>query len=367
MGQLTEWLSNFRLWLARYSFNSGREDFYKELAEAVNAGESVSVFLAAQVAEAVKYREANAAMLYRRMLRRQDEKQGRFSHMLATIVPQGDIFALTAVDEVDVKAKKVESLLFLADSVVRVRKMAGMVLGALQTLFTMLPVFVVFAVINAVMVVPEYEAMVPVDQWPAIGKSLYWVSFSIRNFWYVQFVFIVGVIWLFLHSLDNWRGPTRSKFDKRFPYSLYRDFHGNILLVRLAQLLQSDLGLSEALQMLRAKATPWMQWHLHRILRNMDGDFNLDYASIFDTGVFSRRLQKRVGAQARRGEFKHALVEIGSVGMENVMDDMRRASNKMNRISLILCMLGILYFHVAVQITANDVISKMRQETDMIR
>ncbi|WP_432262848.1 hypothetical protein [Cupriavidus sp. TMH.W2] len=354
-----------QFWFARMAFNAAREDFYKELALAIEHDEHIATFLGEEIEEARKYKEHGPILLYKRMLRRMDEEQGRFSHMLDTMVPKGDLFALSAIDEVD-KTKKVEGLRFLAQSVMRVRQMAGLVFSALQTLLTMLPVFLAFAIINAVVVIPEFEQMLPLERWPAIGKSLYWVSYVIRHYWYALIVLAVGGIWGFLHSLDHWYGPTRAKADKRFPYSLYRDFHGSIFLIRLAQLLQTDYSLNEALLLLRSKAVPWMGWHITRMLRNMT-EYGQDYSQIINTGIFSRRMQKRVSAYARRSGFKDALVEVGGSGMDAVMDDIRRAAGRLNKISLVFCVAGLCYFHFGMQYTTNDLISQMKQESAVSR
>lgn len=361
MEALNRWANALQFWFARLDFNNTRDDFYKELALAIQHDEPVVTFLNEEIQEARKYKEAGPVLLFRRMLRRMDEEQGHFSHMMATIVPTGDLFALSAIDQVD-KEKKVEGLRFLADSVIRVRQMAGLVLGALQTLITMLPVFLAFAIVNAVVVIPEYEQMMPLDRWPLIGKSLYWVSYAVRHYWHLLGAGVIGGVYAFLHSLDHWYGPRRAKADKRFPYSLYRDFHGSIFLVRLAQLLQTDYSLSEALQVLRGKAAPWMKWHITRFLRNMDA-FGQDYGQIINTGIFSRRMQKRVSAYARRSGFRDALVELGGAGMEAVMDDMRKMSARLNKFSLIFCFAGLCYFHFGMQYTSNNLISQIKQES----
>lgn len=354
-------IARLNFWFTKVVFNATREDFYKDLALAIEHDEPVAVFLGEEIAEAAKYKESGMVLLCRRMLRRMDEMEGRFSHMLETIVPRGDLFALRAIDEVD-KVKKVEGLVFLADSVVRVREMFDLIFAALQTLITMLPVLLAFALINALVVVPEYEQMIPIENWPAIGKAIYYVSYAVRHFGILLAALVIGAMWAFFWSLDNWYGPTRNKMDKYLPYRLYRDFHGSIFVVRLAQLLKTDYSLNEALQTLHSKATPWMRWHILRILRNMN-EHGEDYGLIVNTGVFSRRMQKRVSAHARRSGFRDALVEIGGTGIKWMMDDMKKVSSRMNKISLLLCFAGICFFHFGMQYTANDLISQMKQDT----
>lgn len=354
-------VKKLQAWLAKVNFNGSREDFYKNLALAMKHDEPVADFLQEEIKEALKYKEPGTVLLCGRMLRRQNEQEGRLAHMMTTIVPLGDVFALSGIDEVD-KSKKIEGLYFLADSIVRVRAMTGMIFKALETLITMLPIFLAFALIDAIILVPEYEQMMPVERWPAIGKAIYAISYVVRNYWFALAILFVGSIAAFIWSLNNWTGKYRVAADGVFPYFLYRNFHSSIFLVRLAQLLKTDKSLNEALLILRARAAPWLRWHIDRFLRNMTR-YGEDYGQIINTGIFSRRMQKQIRAQAKYSGFREALLELGGSGMNMLMEDMSKIASRVNKVSLIFCFGGLIFFHFGMQYTSNVLISQLKAES----
>lgn len=349
---------------ARRRFNASREAFYADFAEAIDDGDSTTTYFESVRDFLLKNQRNSQADIYALMLARMEEDEGRISHMLKGIVVDDDLLALRAIDESVSESARAESLRFLANSIKQRRKMAATVLKACVVLITMTPIIVAFACFISIFFVPEYEKVTPHTSWPAVGVILYWISQAIRHFGFLILGICAVAGFAFKWSFANWAGTARVKVDRYLPYRLYRDYTSANFLVALAAMLMAKKSLVDALHSLNEQATPWLSWHITKILRNMDDDPD-DYAKAFNTGLLSPEIHLRLSNYARRTSFSEGLMKLGTEGMVHVQEGVEKSGFKINLVATFASVAILLFFYGGNLLIGNSVRSQMKADASM--
>lgn len=347
--------------LARWDFNGSRDKFYHDLAEAVDDGESVAVFLASARDFCVENNRPGHARIYETLLRRMNEKEGRMSHFLRTVVPEGDLLSITAIDSAPQKLKG-SGLRDLAAMVKAGKLMRKKFRKALVVPSIMLPVIIAFAFLNAEQV-PILQKMLPdTSKWPPIGHALMFASDAITNHGMEMAIGATVAFTIFIRSFPRWTSPFRRRLDRYLPYRIYRESESANFLTSLATLLKNGKILVEALAQMRENASPWMRWHIEKILHNLD-IWPGDYAKAFDTALLSPELHMRLTAYARRGgDFSAGLVRLGTDGLEHVNESVDSTAAKLQFVSIIAATAAILFFYGGGAVLNDSITKTVKQE-----
>jgi hypothetical protein len=362
---MKNFLSELEFKLACNEFNKTRESFYEDLAEAITDKESLRDFLSNLRDFLLNNGQKPRALLFTRMLERMDEEEGRLSHILRTIVPDDDILTLLAIDSITKAPERAAALMFHADTLRKAKKMKATVVKAMLTPIMVTPIVCAFAYIISVFFIPEYEKIAPPSKWPAIGQVLYAISVVLRGYGTFIGIGIVVALVAFVRSFASWKGETRAKFDEYLPYKMYRDYNGAKFLVALSSLVNSKLSLAEALELLSSKASPWMAWHIQKILKNMD-DHPDDYARAFNTGVLSKEIHQRLSTYARRSSFSDGLVRLGTDGLVHVHESVEKSSTKVNIVAIFGTVFAIMFFYGGNLMISQAIQSEMKKQVNTV-
>ncbi len=335
-----------QLRLARSAFNAKREEFYIDLSEAIRDKETIHRFLTNYYEFCNKYKMQGYAQIYALMLKRFQNEEGRLSHMLKTIVPDGDLVAIAAIDSLIGNAERAEGFLRLAQQIERTKSMKGALVKSVITPIILLPVIIGFAILNTKKI-SAYERMVPDRSlWPDIGQVMGAVSDVMRNHGIELVIFVAVLVFAFVWSFRRWHGCWRAKADAILPYSLYRDTHSTDFLMNMAGLLRSGKQLVESLNLLSVHASPWLRYHIVTILTRLNTHPD-DYARAFDTGLFSPSVHLRMVTYGRRDKsFSAAFIRLGTSGVDYVHKQTVKTGRRLTLITVTLsvCVLGFFYF-----------------------
>ncbi len=343
------------------TFRGVREQFYEDLAEAVSDSEPIAKFIEVRKARALKQKDSLAS-LYTIWLRRMNKRGGKLSYMLRGTVPESDIFVLSAIED---KGDLAEGLRFLAKTIRDQRGMTAALIGAIVMPIIVSVIMVGFMVVLALFVVPVFVEIAPVEKWNSIGKILYFVSHAITHYGLFLLIGASALIFGFIWTLPNWTGGWRAIADKHLPYSVYRDYHGALFLIALAVMMHSGDTLMRALEALKARSTPWLRWHIVRIIKNVDKMAG-NYGESFSTGVFSQQLTNRIVDYSRRSsELDKVISRIGIDGIERVRKDVESGAKLMN--SILIAVLGALlaFMLVGTILTAQGLSESLKKEVSM--
>ncbi|MEE5177089.1 hypothetical protein V2K54_25600 [Pseudomonas alliivorans] len=293
--RLSRWMFNF--------FDDNRKEFYEDFASALKDGASPNERLK-QMSVRAKQRNNGWAPLYEHWLRKM--RRMSFARALQHTVPDYEVMVLTAAEE---DAKLDEAMVYLGRAIrlsSRIKSSYFMSLvSPVLTAITLLG----YLVIHALMIAPQNLQTLPLEKWPGSSRTIYVLSDGLVN---GSLYITVGVIlsfWVVMWSKPNWRGKARYWADRfpLLPWKSYREREANNFLVSMAILLQSNNhGPKEALEQMRKFASPWLSWHLARMLKRMELTPN-EPAKALNTGLFPLQLMDRIEDYAARTDFTKAL------------------------------------------------------------
>lgn len=356
-----------RFYHAKQSFNARRESFYTDLAEAIEDNESITLFLTRRRDFCSQQRLHGLRQLYEMIIERLDENEGRLSHILAAIVPSGDLVALAANENAIDDKDRSHGLRSLALSISRSRMMFSMLRKAVAGPALASPIIFAFPVFIALVFVPQYETIIPPDQWSLWGRMIYHFSVVLRDYGLVLAALLPLALYSFIKSFTTWRGDLRSRFDRVLPYSLYRDFKSTDFLTALALLTKTNVGIEEALDILQAKATPWLSWHINQIRANLQAEPD-DYAGAFNTGLFAPDIHLRLVtyAERARGNFSEGLARLGTDGLEYVHANVEKGGTKLTLVSVMVAISVLAFFYGGNSMIARNISTLVQEQQEVL-
>lgn len=300
--------------LTLWWFRCQRADFYRDLAEMFRRAEPLLGFLEGEIANAHRTGERSKIFALRRILARfqKGDNAGRIGYLLEDVMPRSDAMMLLAVDRAADKSSAFKALAEAVDNQNEMKKLA-LSYAALPAL--MLPLcFVLISILSRIVITIEQSTPVYIQEelWQGFNAwARFIANFTAQHGTLTMLVFL-GFLALILMSLSRWCGPLRLQLESWPIFSLYRDYQAGLLFTSLAMLLKTGGTLKWAIEDLSQSTSPWMRWHLLRVLSALDDDPNAVIES-FSRGLLSPHLQARAAALNRSAPtFSEVLIELGT-------------------------------------------------------
>ena len=337
-GKPTAVASGHSLRSASKKFAKTRAEFYEDLAESLDDQAVLVTELQKHLTRAQK-KKSNLAGLYALWLRRMDT--GTFTNALKGTVPAMDSLVLTASES---SGNLPQGLRFLTFSVRAVAKIRGAIMGALTMPLVVGGMIVGMLYGFGVGMIPILTAIVPIEHWPGLGRLMYAMSMAVMHYGIFIAMAVALLIFSFSWAMPNWSGPTRKKFDRFVPFSVYRDYNSAVMLVSLSGLMQSGASLVGSLKSMRSSSPPWLAWHIGQVLLKLDKEA-ASPAKAFNTGVFPEDIYERVVDYGERSGFQFALKKIGGQSLEALDKKVAGLAKIMNNLLLMtagMMMAGII-------------------------
>jgi type II secretory pathway component PulF len=257
---------------------------------------------------------------------REGEHASRLSSLLEGVVPRADAMLLAAVDRA---ADKPRALLALADAIDKQQQMLRVMAS-----YSALPAITV-PICCALILLLGKVILVIDEATPAYAQEALWDGMngwakSIALFaqaWGVQMLALPGVVLAaVLWSLPRWRGAGRLRVEGWPVYGLYRDFQAGMLFSAMAMLLQAGETLQGSIDDVTQRASPWMRWHLGRVMDALDESPNATLDA-FRRGLLSPHLLARVATLQRSSPtFADVLIRLGTSEAERVLARVKKAA-----------------------------------------
>jgi len=323
---------------ARKHMRKNRADLYYDIA--VSLEDRVPLFTTFRKYESrARRRNPGEALVYLEMMRALSS--GSLTKAMRSIAPNSELLMIDALQSAG-DIKMAEGLKFLSETAEKTDAMAQAASSALKYPLTMLVVFSLMLVGFSLHVVPILTGLLPPEKWPLLGRILYTISQIITHYGLFLFIGIVALSSFFIYSLPRWHGRVRQVVDKFMPYSFYRDYSGAMLVVSLSMLLRSGVSLRSSLDRSLAFSSPWMRFHIRRILRSLANANTANFGEAFKTGVLNQYLEDRVQDASERRNPADAFVRIGVGSIDRVIAEIRKSSTRMSSLVMVFC--GIVLF-----------------------
>jgi hypothetical protein len=329
-------LLGFQVWMAAKDLHKRRADFYYDLGATLQDRVPLVTTLRKYEMRA-RYRHPGTAPMYMEMLK--GLQTGSLSNALRAIASPVELTLIDAT-QASGDSSMAEGLLFMSQTVEKTDKMLATIRKALVYPIALLMVFALMLTGFSLSAVPMLAELMPPSKWPPLGKLLYTVSNVVAH----QGVWIAaGLVLsftLFIYSLGRWTGPVRQRLDRYFPYSVYRDYSGSLMLISISSMMRSGVSLRSALERSMKFSSPWLRWHLRKILSNLSKPNNPHFGQSFCTGVLSQELEDRVQDASERRDPVDSFVRMGVGSIDRLVLTMERRAARINSGMIVVC--GIL-------------------------
>jgi type II secretory pathway component PulF len=330
---MLKWLERVQIAQARSALRKRRTDWYLDLSMALE--DRIPLYSTLKKYEVrARKRDPSLALLYRQILR--NAMKGSLAEAMRGIAPPSELMVLNAA-QISGDESVASGLRFLSETVEKTERMTRVIRGAVNYPLFLLVLMAAIATGFSIFAVPVLEEIMPVEQWPAVGKALHAVSLMIRHYGLLMAAAFVATLGAFFYSLGHWTGSWRVRVDRYLPYSLYRDYSGALLIVSLASLMRSGVSLRSALEQALQYANPWMRWHVRKILTRLSSSNAVNFGQAFATGVLSTDLEDRITDASERQDPVQAFVKIGVGSIDRIATSIERSASRINSFMLIFC------------------------------
>jgi len=309
-------------------FRLQRAEFYRDFAEMYQRNEAMGGFLEGEIANAHLTGQRSRRRALRLILRRHQggENASLVSHLLAGVVPRSDAMLLLAVDRA---ADKPQALRALADSIDKQQQMLRLMLSQATLPILIIPIcYALIALLGQVILVIDQSTPVYAQEalWEGMNGWARAIAEFARDYGPATLcagaLAVSGMLW----SLPRWRGAWRLRIEAWPVYGLYRDFQAGMLLCSMAMLLKTGETLSGSIEDVAQRASPWMRWHLGRIMdalqQNPTGTLDA-----FRRGLLSPYLLSRAATLNRSSaSFADVLIQLGTTEGDRVLKRVKKAA-----------------------------------------
>lgn len=336
-------LHNFRL----SSFRAHRDRFYDQIAKSVEVKDAFRDFLDAELRIALDKATADASRAYALKLIRKRHAQGaaKWSEWLKDVMPESDRLLLVTLDD----APDVPALLRTIASSLRERdELIGTMKKKVIPPLLVLPGAFAFAFIFAKNL-PIIVKVAPPEVWNGFNGYVRMFCEFILHWGILSVAVFALAAAFFVYQLPRWRGTWRARLESvrprtalflfpvfpiLLPLSLYRDFQAGITFSVLAVMLSAGRTLNDSLQVIERNASPWLRWHVRRILRHLQ-TYPTEYARAFSKGLISPTLMAQLSSDIRTTpRFDHVLINAGQKGMKELREVVDRQAGAINTVLL---------------------------------
>ncbi len=339
-------------------FRGTRAAFYEELAKSIENKEQFRTFLLEELKIARDPKTSNQSratalsMMYGQLRSGEDF---RLSTILGVAMPASDRLMLVSLDH---SSNKVETLRILAASLREQALAKNLVVKAVIPPAILLPGISAFCWVMATQSLPIMVKMSPPDVWSPFNQSVRsFCEFVAQYGGTVVIVFVIVLI-VFSWSISRWKGNFRAIFEQVpvnkgmllfpvcpffVPLSIYRDFQVSILFSSMAVLLQSGMTLTDTIRSLIPRSSPWMKWHLERVLYSLHYR-PAEYMEAFSKGLLGPMLLAKLSSAIRHTpHFDKLIIKLGTSEGEQIRKQIGSVTKTLNTL-LLLSMGGLMMY-----------------------
>ena len=296
--------------LASFLWMFRRTLFYRDMADAFKRKVSIRDFLQREVDNARLLKDETTLLVMKSLVNRYASGNGSsLRELMYGIAPASDMMLLSAVD--DATEGKAEALERAAEAVdFQIRSFKTLMIS-LATPAIALPLVGALCIITSE-IIASIARDAPASVWVGFNGLVRVIAEFINAHWGKVFLCIVAAVVFILWQLPRWTGTYRLKVDNIPGFSVYRDYNAAVVLSAMSMMIGSGKTMKQALEDLRLNATPWLRWHLQRVINSLD-DNPTDYMAAFSRGLMPRSVRARLNSLLDSSKsFDVALVTLGT-------------------------------------------------------
>lgn len=164
---------------------------------------------------------------------------------------------------------------------------------------------------------PEFLRNIHLKYWPEWTLPLIYFQIWFGKYWY-SIVAALGLVVLYYRSRDRWTGRVRDWFDVLPPWSIHKGKQAASFLGVVSSLINSGRTVREAMVDIREKSSPYMRWHVGRIINRYDTS-GKDGLVALRTGLFNVMILDRIEDASTGRDFGATLAYAGETSLKTVL------------------------------------------------
>lgn len=277
-------MNGFERWFAKVQFGQAkRVAMYRQLAALMRTGMSrtEAVYMVYQVAsEDGKKTNDALAMIVKNVMRGMENGMS-FGKALRQWVPADDVMILEATESSDNFPAHLDNYCEMLEkkSAIRATIIGGLVY----------PLVLVAAIYGMMFyfgqsVIPKISGLLPLEEWTGPASFLAFLGRFAENLalpiaaGFAAFVFVIVIL------LPRWAGAGRAAADKLPLFNIYRMYTGISFMMSVSALINGGMPAVGAVERIRPMASPYVQYRLKLMQREMLNGFNFG-AALHRTGT----------------------------------------------------------------------------------
>lgn len=343
-------------------FKAERIDIYADMAEAIKDGEAIKTLLLNRIERADKAKHP-IAVVYKNWLR------GMATGLSLPDVAKPDIpgFDYLVLSSFERAGKIHEGMQFLSESLENLQEATSAMKSVLVGPGVVFTIAILIILLFSLYAIPLVADIYPPERWPMIGKILYTMSSTVKNYGILIGIGLVALVFLIAYSLDRLVGPVRKKLDhSSFPlpvYKIYRQVNGLNVIVAMASQLKVGVSLKESLRVIALDSSPYMKSFLNEIQTRLALKSD-DFGAAFDVGLLDEQVLYRLVDFSRRSSFPEAVEKVGLQSFDRVTKAIKKTSATLGLIATVISGLLIGFIIVAFLFTAQGIQKDVQQQAN---
>lgn len=355
-----------KIWLrfcaVLWSFNRGM--FYRDLADAFRRKATMRDFLERELANAKMVNDqTRATVLQALVIRYASGEAVTLCDLMVRIAPKSDQMLLAAVDDARDKPDALDKSASAIEFQVRSMKVLALNLATPA---------IAFPVVGAIcLITSDIVAMIaksaPPSVWVGFNGFVRQLAEAINDYWPHTLVVAVAAVIALIVALPRWTGSMRLKVDNLPGFALYRDYNAAVVLSALAMMMSAMKPLVESIEDLKKSGSPWLKWHLQRILFSLEDNPN-DYSAAFSRGLMPATVRSRLATLMDSSKsFDAALITLGSAEVARLESSVKVSAETLNwalvgSMTALAVVLSIGQMTIATALSNESSMSKVMQK-----
>ncbi len=341
------------LWLGARAFRRHRIESYEALAESLgDRSRSAPVTLRKTIqkwAERDRERGDTRAAVFAQIDRRLGLGGTSFAQALRPFIPDDEFLILSSGE---VQGDTQTALELVIRNIQATTTMTESVRAAMAQPALGVASLLALSIFNGIMVWPTFLGAIPRKYWPGWALPCIDGQLWLTQHGYVL-VLLLGVVGAYYATLKTWTGTSRDWADHLPPWSIYKARQASSLLGVMAALVTSGRTVRQSFELVRTLSTPYMHWHLSRMLSRYDAS-GQDAMSAMRTGLFSRPVVDRIEDAAGNRTFEKTLAYVGDTSLKVIVRLVTQQASTANWIFMVLIGLGFIYMTAVSVVGAQE-------------
>jgi len=253
-----------------------------------------------------------------------------FSEAFAKWVPPGEAMLLSAGEKSGSLPQALEGALFSSESSKRIK---SVLIAELSYPVVLIVALISLMLFFAYEIIPQLEAVLPIEFWPPMSKKLSSISSWLRDYWPFLILFMALNVAVILVLLPRLVGRVRSLLDNIFPWNIYKTIQSSSFLVSLSILMESGVPIADAIKDIQSMSSKYVYPFFDEMLYKLSS--GKDIGESINSGFIDKEPGLDVEIYSETGSMQEGIKDIGRRSIIYGIASIKLAAGVMRNIAIL--------------------------------